>query len=381
METKQRQKMKILIVGTGLSGSSIARLLKDKGHSVSLIEKENYVGGLCITRINEDSLKYEPFGARTFHTRNPKIKDFVTKFDDFNGYTHRKGMIINEKLFPFPITLEAINDFKEKDKILEELRNRPKEIDRSNFKKACISIFGETLYGYFIHNYTSKMWGTDPENLTAEWAPKRLEFRNNGHDDLFLGQWQGIPVNGYSFLIEETLKGIPVKLNTSCFNSDDYDVVVSSAPIDQMLDFKFGKLEYRSLRFEYKKDESWENNRYGTINLPQDARFIRKCNFNVLHKIESRKNFIQYQEPIKADDNNVAMYPVNTERNEEIFREYLKDICNLNICPIGRLGLFKYLNMDDAVEVAFDMVSVVENYLSLSVDKRYKIINEIRQKY
>lgn len=160
--------MNILVVGAGLSGCSLARLLKDRGHTVSLIEKEDRVGGLCVTDVNQDGLKYEPFGARTFHSKNPRIKKFITKFDDFNGYIHRKGMIINRKLFPFPITKEAINNFEEREKILRELKKRPNKADRTNFETASVSIFGKTLYEYFIKNYTTKMWGMDPKNLTAE---------------------------------------------------------------------------------------------------------------------------------------------------------------------------------------------------------------------
>ena len=373
--------MKILIIGTGLSGATLARLLVEEGSNVSLIEKEGYAGGLCITRVNEDGLKYEPFGARTFHTSDAKTRQFVTRFDDFNGYTHRKGMIINGKLFPFPITMEAINGFEDKEQILKELEQRPKTIDKTNFETAAISIFGKTLYGYFIENYTRKMWGCDPRNLTADWAPKRLEVSEDNHDELFHNQWQGLPKNGYSFLLEKMIEGIPVRFNTRNFDSKLYDVVVSSAPIDQIMDFKYGKLQYRSLKFEYKRDESWERNDYGTINLPQHPKYIRKCNFNVLHKVESSHNWIQYQEPIAADNENVPMYPVNTKENEDIFDKYLRKICETNICPIGRLGLFKYLDMDKAVMHAFEMAPLVVKYQKLTPDERFNRIQEIVKKY
>lgn len=374
--------MKILIVGAGLSGCSIAKILKEKGHDILLIEKNEYIGGLCITKVSKDGLKYEPFGARTFHSNNQKIIDFITRFNDFNGYTHRKGMIINGKLLPFPITLKAINDFEEKNKILEELKNRPKEIDKTNFKNACISIFGKTLYSYFIQNYTAKMWGTDPVNLTAEWAPKRLELRDDNTDELFKNQWQGLPKQGYSFLLQKMIEGIPIKLTTQYYNYNEYDVVVSSAPIDETLNFKYGRLQYRGMKFYYRKDESWENDIYGTINLPQHQRYIRKCNFQVLHKQKTIHNYIQYQEPVEASNGNIPMYPANTNINNKVFDNYLTEICKTkNICPIGRLGLFKYLDMDKAVEVAFDMVSVVENYLHFSPDQRVKKIKEIISKY
>jgi UDP-galactopyranose mutase len=374
--------MKILIVGSGLSGSSLARLLKDNGHDVSIIEKQNRIGGLCITEVNEDGLKYEPFGGRTFHSKNPRIINFITQFDDFNGYVHRKGMIIEGKLFPFPITKKSISNFQEKDKILKELKQRPDKMDQANFETACLSLFGKTLYDYFVRNYTAKMWGTDPKDLTAEWAPKRLELRENDADELFGNQWQGLPRNGYSFLLEKMIDGIPLRLNDSGPIEEIYDVVVTSAPIDETMNFIFGKLQYRSLKFYYKENEFWEKEDYGSINLPQHPKYIRKCNFKVLHREESKRNFIQYQEPIAAKNGEIPMYPINTKENNKIFEKYLNAICkSKNICPLGRLGLFKYLDMDKAVEVAFDMVEVVQNYLSLSDQERYQKIREIRERY
>lgn len=374
--------MKVLIIGAGLSGCSMARLLKDIGHYVTIIERTSFVGGLCITRIDRNGLKYEPFGARTFHTKNPRISKFITRFDSFNDYVHRKGMIINDRLFPFPITLKSLEDFSERETILDELRSRPAEIDTTNFETACISIFGPTLYGYFIENYTRKMWGIEPKVLTAEWAPKRLEFREDGNDELFQGQWQGIPEHGYSYLLEQMIKGIPITFQKNDFDQDDYDVVVSTAPIDEMLHYKWGRLEYRSINFHYQHDTTWENNVYGTINLPQHPKYIRKCNFTILHKQPSRIKRIQYQEPVPADNTNTPMYPVNTVQNDKLFNRYLLEICKSeNICPLGRLGLFKYLDMDKAVEVAFDMVDIVEKYINLSSRERYQKIQEIRKRY
>jgi len=373
--------MRILIIGAGLSGCTIARLLKERDHDVFVIEKENYVGGLCITKLTPDGLKYEPFGARTFHTKYNYVKEFITRFDEFNGYIHRKGMILNGHLFPFPITKQAINQFKEKDQIIEELKNRPSKINQLNFETACISIFGKTLYNYFIKNYTSKMWGIEPIKLTAEWAPKRLELREEEDDRLFKDQWQGLPKHGYSYLLERIIKGIPIQFNRATFDPEKFDIVISSAPIDKILNYKYGKLEYRSLKFEYKSDELWENDSYGTINLPQHPVYIRKCNFKILHKESSDHNWIQYQQPVVSDENNRPMYPMNTEANNELFDKYLKEICKTNICPIGRLGLFKYLDMDKAVAIAYEMPEIVESFKKLSAMEKYDRIRDIREKY
>jgi UDP-galactopyranose mutase len=373
--------MKILVVGAGLSGCSMARLLKDAGHDVSILEKESHVGGLCMTRVSENGLKYEPFGAHTFHTRHGAVRDFVLRFDQFNGYVHRKGMILNGRLFPFPITLRAIKELPEAARIFQELKERPEEIDRRNFETACVSIFGPTMYRYFIHNYTSKMWGCDPRHLSAEWAPSRLTMGEDGDDRCFKNQWQGLPCHGFSFLLERMIEGIPIQLNTRTFDPARYALVISSAPIDEIMRFKFGRLQYRSLEFYYKRNESWEKRDYGTINLPQHPTAIRKCNFAVLHKAQTDRTLIQYQQPLDYDDQHAPMYPVSNEKNASLFDRYLSELTRTNICPLGRLGLFKYLDMDKAVLHSFEMLPIALDYLSLPPTERYLRIKNLLRRY
>jgi UDP-galactopyranose mutase len=371
--------MNILIIGTGLSGCALGRMLNDKGHRVEFIEKERQIGGLCMTRANRDGLLYEPYGARTFHSSNARIVDFITEFAAFNGYVHRKGIVIDGRLFPFPLTQEAIAGFPEKEGILEELSRRPDRIDRTNFERACISIFGKTLYGLFIENYTRKMWGIPPGTLRADMALRRLELREGRQDDrLFKNQWQGLPRGGYSRWLENMIAGMSVALKTTDFIPERYDVVVSSAPIDGLLKFKFGKLEYRSMTFHYAHEDAWENMSYGTINLPQHRAYVRKCNFNVLHRKKAKYHFVQYQRPAGYDGRNMPMYPVATRENVKVFDRYLRAICRSgNICPLGRLGLFKYLDMDKAVEMAMAMVPIVEKYPRLSAVERYREIRRL----
>ena len=131
------------------------------------------------------------------------------------------------------------------------------------------------------------------------------------------------------------------------------------------------------MRFDYRKNEEWEDPRYGTINLPQHEKYVRKCNFKILHHQELEGNWIQYQEPIGVDENNIPMYPIIMEKTNKVFDRCLKEICKTNICPIGRLGLFKYLSMDRAVEITFAMVPLIENWLGLEAEERYKEIKLI----
>jgi len=370
--------MKILVVGAGLSGCSLARLLADRGHRVSLIEKRSEIGGLCVTHINEDGLKYEPYGPHIFHTHNDDVKRFVLRFSEFNGYIHRKGMIIDNRLFPFPLTWDAIDGFDEKELIQRELENRPAQIDPTNFETACLSIFGPALYRYFIKNYSEKMWGIPLTELSSEWAPKRLELREPGEDRLFCDEWQGLPVDGYSVFLERMIEGIPVRTNETRFCPEEFDVVAHTGSLDELFDYRYGLLPHRSAEFTYRRDEPWESDAYSVINLPQANRWLRKCNFKLEHNQESEHNWIQYQESVPAANNHMPMYSVNTVSADDCHGAYLKGVCKTNICPAGKLGLFKYLDMDEAVELSLALVPLIEQYPALSPEERHGRLKEIR---
>jgi UDP-galactopyranose mutase len=372
--------MKIGVIGAGLTGCALARLLTGRRHKVIIFEKNYRIGGLCVSNRHENGLLYEPYGARTFHTAEDKIREFALKYSRFNGYRHRKGIVIEGKLLPFPITRETISLLSAAGKIKKELKSRPKEIDRSNFETACISIFGPTLYKYFISNYSRRMWGRSPKELSAHWAPKRLVLRDDDTGGLFKNEWQGLPIEGYSVWLERMIEGIDVETGVEVVDTKNFDMVVSTAPIDEIAGYRYGRLEYRSLKFIYTCVEDWEDDRYGTINLPQHRRFIRKCNFKVLHRLVSAKNLIQYQQPCDVDSGGIPMYPVHTERNELLFRRYLSYVVSLtNLCPAGRLGLFEYLDMDEAIAYAIQIVPLIEKYRELPPQERREALMKVRR--
>lgn len=372
--------MNIGIVGAGLTGCTLARLLVDRGHTVILFEKKNRIGGLCVSQRHENGSLYEPYGARTFHTANRQVKMFALRYSHFNGYRHRKGIIIKNRLLPFPITVNAIALLPDSDNIIGELELRPQEVDYSNLETASISLFGPTLYEYFICNYTRRMWGIAPSELSAYWVPNRLVLRECNTEEIFKDEWQGLPIEGYSAWLERMTEGIPVKTGVDRINTQDFDVVISTAPIDEMAGYRYGRLEYRSLKFIYTSFETWENDRYGTINLPEHPRFIRKCNFRILHREANISDFIQYQEPCAAGDSNIPMYPVQTKRNELLFQKYLSYMVSLpNLCPAGRLGLFEYLDMDEAVSCAMKLVPFIEKYNEFPPKQRMQELIKIKR--
>ncbi|HTY45175.1 MAG TPA: UDP-galactopyranose mutase [Patescibacteria group bacterium] len=372
--------MKIGILGAGLTGCSLARLLVDRGHKVSLFEKNKRIGGLCISDRNEWGLLYEPCGPRIFHTCDEEVKAFVEKFSAFNGYRHYKGVIIKGRLLPFPITLRAITLLPDAAKIMKELKARPRKINQSNFETACICVFGKTLYKYFISNYTRKMWGVPPDELSAHWAPKRLMLRECNNEELFKGEWQGLPIEGYSVWLERMSRGISLQKNVNRLDAKEFDLIVSTAPIDEISGYRYGRLNYRSSKFMYAPGETWEEERYGGINLPQHPRFIRKTNFRILHRQVQAPDLIQYQQPCAVRNGEVPMYPVHTGGNEALFQKYLSYVVSLpNVCPAGRLGLFEYLDMDEAVACAMKLVPFIEKYHDVSPRQRASELNRIRR--
>jgi len=352
-------------------------LLRDKGHTISITEKQDHIGGLCYTKTSANGILYEPYGGHAFHTKDKDVKNFVLRFSDFNDYKHNKGIIINGILRHFPLSKKTILEMEESENIIKELEARPSTPDFTNFETYAISQFGNTLYKLFMYNYSLKMWGVEPRELTTEYISNRIKLTDtNTH--IFEDKFQGIPRKGYTAFLKNMIHGIPLQLNVSKFEDSLFDLILFSGRIDELLNFKFGDLEYRSLKFEYTENEDWEDDNYGSINLPQHARFIRKVNFKVMHRQQSKESWIQYQEPIPFDEDNLPLYPLYTKRNIELFDEYLSEVCKSDkLIPIGRLGLYKYLEMGQAIALAMNMVNIVEKWKDLTSNKRYHEIKKL----
>jgi UDP-galactopyranose mutase len=369
--------MRVLILGAGITGCTLGRLMKNKDNVVSIKEKQDHIGGLCYTRKSHNNILYEPYGGHAFHTKESRIKKFVLNFSEFNNYIHRKGIYINGVLHHFPLSKKTILKMKMSEKILKELEERPTTPDLTNFETYAISQFGITLYNLFIYNYSKKMWGLEPKELTTDYIKNRITLKD-ANTQIFEDNFQGLPINGYTEFLRNMIHDIPIELNTSEFNESLYDLILYSGRIDELLKFKFGILQFRSLRFDYKENDVWENENYGSINLPQHEKYIRKVNFNVMYHQKSDKSWIQYQEPISFNENNIPMYPIYTKQNIKLFDRYLVEACKSSkIIPVGRLGLYKYLEMGQAISLAMDMIPLIEEWKNLSPKKRYVEIKKL----
>ena len=324
---------KILVVGSGLSGSVISRILAETGkYSVTIIEKRDEVGGNIFDFTNSKGIRVHKYGPHLFHTNNKKVVDFIKKYSEWIEYKHKVKAILKDGRY---VTLPVNKETKE--------------------------IVGEkNIVKTFFRPYSEKMWGIKLEELSPD-IVNRVPIRNDDNEYYFPNdEFQLIPKHGYSHFITNLLdhQSISVIRNTSFERSmeKDYDFVFNSMPIDEYYNFKYGKLDYRSIKFHNIDFPSPKLLPAVTVNFTNNGKFTRMTEWKNLPKHGVNDNFttITYEEPCSFEENNnMRYYPVKDLKglNKELYQKY-KSIKNPNVEFIGRLGLYSYLDMDQCINIA-----------------------------
>ena len=360
-----------LIVGSGLYGAIFAHEANKAGKSVLVIEKRPNIGGNIYTEKLE-GINVHKYGAHIFHTNNKKVWNYITKFAEFNRFTNSPVANYKGELYSLPFNMYTFNKMRgvvspeeAAAKIAEqrqEIKSEPK-----NLEEQAISLVGRDIYEKLIKGYTEKQWGRDCKDLPAfiiKRLPVRLIFDNNYFNALY----QGIPVGGYTKLIENLLEGIEVRLNTDYLdNKEELDKlahkVVYTGPIDAFFDYRLGTLEYRSVRFENETLDipNYQGNaavNYTDRETPWTRiiehkwfEFGKDENGNDLPKTIISK---EYSSEWKKGDE--PYYPVNDEKNGKLYQEYKKlaDSEN-NVIFGGRLGEYKYYDMDATIASVLEL--------------------------
>ena len=355
-----------LICGSGIVGSVLARKLTDAKKKVLVVEKRNHIAGNCYTeKIN--NINIHKYGCHIFHTNKKYVWDFVNQFSSFNNYRH-KGMVnYKNKIFSFPLNLMTFsqlwnvkNPKEAKEKIEQE---KIKIINPKNLEEWCLANVGKEIYKIFIKGYTTKQWGRSPKDLPAS-IIKRIPIRFDFNNDYFLtSYYQGIPEDGYTKMIQNMLDGIRIELNTDLFKLNWKKFakkLIYCGQIDQYYDYCFGKLDYRSLRWEHRQlsgDFQGTSVVNYTDSINKFTRIIEHKHFE-MKKLEN--SIISYEFPQDFTGNFEPYYPINDDKNNLIYSKY-KKIENKNVLFTGRLGIYKYIDMDDAVALA---ISNAEKELS-----------------
>ena len=357
-----------LIVGSGLYGATIAQQAKKAGKSVLVIDKRPNVGGNIYTEKIE-GINVHKYGAHIFHTNNKEVWDYVTSFVDFNRFTNSPVANYKGELYSMPFNMYTFNKMwgvVTPEEAAAKIEEQKKEItgEPKNLEEQAISLVGRDIYEKLVKGYTEKQWGRDCKDLPAfiiKRLPVRLTFDNNYFNALY----QGIPIGGYTKLIEKMLEGIEVRLNVDYLeNKEELDKlaekVIYTGPIDAYFDYKLGTLEYRSVRFENEilDKPNFQGNaavNYTDRETPWTRiiehkwfEFGKDENGNDLPKTVISR---EYSSEWKLGDE--PYYPVNDTKNSTLYEQY-KALAEAedNVIFGGRLGEYKYYDMDKTIEVA-----------------------------
>lgn len=364
-------KLDFLIVGAGLFGSTFARLVAEKGYNVYVIEKRNHIGGNCYTEKIE-GINVHKYGAHIFHTNNSEIWEFINRFSSFNNYQHRVKVLFDNKVYSFPINLMTLHQLwgtktpEEANKKLESVKI--KNSNPKNLEDWILSEVGEEIYCKFIKEYTRKQWNKDPKYLPAS-IIKRIPIRMTFDDRYFSDKYQGTPTDGYTAIFEKMLDHPKIKkeINVDFFDNKKELInccnnIVYTGKIDEFYDYKFGKLEYRSLKFESKVlDGDYQG--CSVMNYTgKNQNFTRILEHKHFELKENKKTIITHEYPENYTGKNIPYYPINDENNNKIYERYKKLNKNKKIIFGGRLGKYQYMDMHQVIGAA--MKSAEESTLS-----------------
>ena len=360
-----------LIVGAGLYGSTIARQLTDAGKSVLVIEKRNHIAGNVYTEKIE-GINVHKYGAHIFHTNDETVWNYVNRFSVFNRFTNSPIANYKGELYSLPFNMYTFNRMwgvvtpEEAEQKIAEQRMAAGITEPHNLEEQAISLVGTDIYSKLIKGYTQKQWGRSCAELPT-FIIKRLPIRLTFDNNYFNALYQGIPIGGYTRMVERILEGIEVRLNCDYLkNKDGLDAlaanVVYTGPIDAFFNYRLGNLEYRSVRFETKVLDIPNFQGNAAVNYTDEetpwTRIIEHKWFEFGKDEEGNdypKTVIsrEYSSEWKFGDD--PYYPVNDDKNTALYREY-KKLANAEPRVVfgGRLGEYKYYDMDQVVAAALD---------------------------
>ena len=367
------EKYDYLIVGAGLFGSVFAYEANKRGKKCLVIEKRDHIGGNVYTE-NIENINVHKYGAHIFHTSNKEIWNYVNKFAEFNRYTNSPIANYKGEIYNMPFNMNTFNKLwgvitpnEAKEKIEEEKKTSNIK-EPKNLEEQAIKLIGNTIYEKLVKGYTEKQWNRDCKDLPAfiiKRLPVRLVYDNNYFND----KYQGIPIGGYTKLVENMLDCIEVKLNTNYFDNKEYydsiaDKVVYTGPIDEYFDYSLGKLDWRSLRFDTKilNQSNYQGN--AVVNYTgHEANYTRV----IEHKhfefdTTSPKTVVTFEYPADYEEGMEKYYTINDDKNNELadkYRELTKN--EKKVIFGGRLAEYKYYDMDDVIKSAMSKIEELKN--------------------
>ena len=365
-----QKKYDYLIVGSGLFGAIFAHEMTKQGKKCLVIERRSHIAGNIYTE-NVEGINVHKYGAHIFHTSNRAVWDYVNSFVEFNRFTNAPIANYKGKLYNLPFNMNTFYQLwgvqtpqQAHDKIEEQRAQYSHITDPQNLEEQALVLGGKDIYEKLIKGYTEKQWGRPATEIPA-FIIRRLPFRLTFDNNYFNDTYQGIPIGGYTALIEKILEGIEVKTNTDYFSDKENldalaDKVVYTGKIDEYFDHQFGSLDYRSLRFENEILDLPNYQGNAVVNYTErDIPFTRIIEHKHFEFGAQPKTVITREYPEDMSDGKEAYYPINDEKNQQIYRKYKALADQLpNVIFGGRLAEYKYYDMHQVVEKALDVVNL-----------------------
>lgn len=366
---------KYIVAGAGIFGAIIAERLASRGNAVLVVEKRDHIAGNIYSYTDDETgIEVHKYGSHIFHTELDEVWDYITKFTEFNDYTHTVNTRYQGELYPMPINLDTINklygtnmDAEEAEKFVAEEAAKTGITDPKNFEEKGLSLVGEKLYTAFLKGYTEKQWNTSATNLSAE-ILKRIPVRFSHDNRYFItAKHQGVPKEGYTKMVENILNNdhIEVRTNTS-FQDIESEIstdtkVIYCGQIDQLMDYSLGVLPWRSLRFEEVRTE--ETLGEAVINEADPAvPYTRSHDYKYyqIHQpevIAQKACYICREYPADFEKGGEVYYPVNNDESEALYQKYVAAVKEKypNMILGGRLGAYRYWDMDIAIKNALEL--------------------------
>lgn len=359
---KFMKKYDYLIVGCGLFGAVFAHEAKQKGKSVLIIEKRDHIGG-NIYCAEEEGILVHKYGAHIFHTSNKAVWNYVNQFVEFNNFVNSPIANYKGEIYNMPFNMNTFSKMfgvatpKEAERVIEEQRAEIKG-EPKNLEEQAVSLVGREIYTKLIKGYTEKQWGRDCKDLPA-FIIKRLPVRYTYNNNYFNDRYQGIPIEGYTVLVERLIEGCDVRLNTDFFADREMflglaDKCLYTGTIDGYFDYIYGKLGYRSLRFENEVLDEPNHQGVAVVNYTErEIPYTRIIEHKHFAFGTQPKTIITKEYPVNWEEGMEPYYPINDEENNALYARYVERAeKEPNVIFGGRLGMYKYYDMDKCIEAA-----------------------------
>lgn len=370
----------VIVVGCGLSGSVAARELAERGKKVIILEKRNHIGGNMYDEVDENGILVQKYGPHTFHTNKKELYDYMCKYEEWEPFYLKCMAQIDGKFTPTPFNFQTIDDFYEKDKA-EKLKKRIREYYGDVESKTIVELlecedelireYANFLFEKDYSLYTAKQWGIKPSEIDVS-VLKRVPVNFSYKDRYFEDTYQIMPKHSFTQFFINLLnhENITLKLNEDALKYIEVDTdnklvkvngekwnkqIVYTGPLDQLLKYKYGVLPYRSLRFDYQMKDVKSYQPAPVVAYPQEEGYTRITEYTKIPVQEKKVTKIAVEYPLMVEEGkeNEPYYPILTKKSKCIAEKYystVNEISNISIC--GRLAQFKYLNMDQTLEIA-----------------------------